>query len=70
MEKNFINKTLSSLVEQQMNVSNTVMNRTTFKPSSNYNNHVHNKKPYTKRGATYLGQLVFPMGPRLKEDVK
>ena len=70
MEKNFINKTLSSLVEQQMNVSNTVMNRTTFKPSSNYNNHVHNKKPYDKRGATYLGQLVFPMGPRLKEDVK
>ena len=59
MEKNFINKTLSSLVEQQMNVSNTVMNRTTFKPSSNYNNHVHNKKPYEERGATYLGEFVL-----------
>tara|TARA_Y100000817_G_C16553532_1_gene409860 strand:+ start:211 stop:396 length:186 start_codon:yes stop_codon:yes gene_type:complete len=41
-----------------------------FIPSSNYHNHVHNKKPYDKRGATYLGQLVFPMGPSLKEDVK
>ena len=41
-----------------------------FIPSSNYHNHVYNKKPYDKRGATYLGQLVFPMGPRLKEDVK
>ena len=59
MDKNFINKTLSSLVEQQMNVSNTVMNRKTFKPSSNYNNHVHNKKPYEERGATYLGEFVL-----------
>tara|TARA_Y100000996_G_C22392977_1_gene589939 strand:+ start:327 stop:512 length:186 start_codon:yes stop_codon:yes gene_type:complete len=41
-----------------------------FIPSSNYHNHVHNKKPYNERGATYLGQLVFPMGPNLKEDVK
>ena len=41
-----------------------------FIPSSNYHNHVYNKKPYNERGATYLGQLVFPMGPRLKEDVK
>jgi hypothetical protein len=41
-----------------------------FIPSSNYHNHVHNKKPYDKRGATYLGQLVFPVGPCLKEDVK
>ena len=41
-----------------------------FIPSSNYHNHVHNKKPYDKRGATYLGQLVFPMGPNLKEDVQ
>ena len=59
MDKNFINKTLSSLVEQQMNVSNTVMNRKTFNPSSNYNNHVHNKKPYEERGATYLGEFVL-----------
>jgi hypothetical protein len=59
MDKKFINKTLSSLVEQQMNVSNTVMNRTTFKPSSNYNNNVHNKKPYNERGPTYLGQFVL-----------
>ena len=59
MDKNFINKTLSSLVEQQMNVSNTVMNRKTFNPSSNYNNHVHNKKPYEERGVTYLGEFVL-----------
>jgi len=59
MDKNFINKTLSSLVEQQMNVSNTLMNRKTFNPSSNYNNHVHNKKPYEERGVTYLGEFVL-----------
>lgn len=41
-----------------------------FIPSSNYHNHVHYKKPYTKRGATYLGELIFPMGSNLKEDVK
>ena len=59
MEKRFIEKTLSSLVEQQMNVSNTVMNRTTFSPSSNYNNHVNNKKSYNERGPTFLGDFVL-----------
>jgi len=59
MEKRFIEKTLSSLVEQQMNVSNTVMNRTIFSPSSNYYNHVNNKKSYNERGPTYLGEFVL-----------
>lgn len=47
-----------------------IMKEIKFIPSSNYHNHVHNKKPHNERGATYLGRLVFPMKTNLKEDVK
>ena len=32
-----------------------------FIPSSNYHNHIHNKKPYNERGVTNLGNIVFSL---------
>ena len=41
---------------------------TNFTPSSNWNNHINNRKPYGYRGATYLGDLEFQL-PREEQNV-